>query len=147
MKALDRLKVREGLVYTVDNDLVFGDDARIGDEFASGRSGDSLPVRPLLKYDEIRRDQSRSEFMTVANERGLSNEEVGLELVFDRLRGYKLAAGGLKQFLLPVGDVEKTVGVKVSDISSTKEPLLVEVLRRAQGLLPVARENVGAGDE
>lgn len=49
MEALNGFEVGQGFVDAVDNGLVFGDDARIGDEFASGRRGDSLPVRPLLK--------------------------------------------------------------------------------------------------
>ena len=43
-----------------------------------------------------------------------------LELVLDRLRRDQLAARGLEQLLLAVGDVEKSIGVEVGDVAGAE---------------------------
>ena len=85
--------------------------------------------------------------MLVADERGLGDKHAVLELVFDGLRRDHLAAGGLEQFLLAVGDEEEAVGVEVGDIAGAEPAIGVETLGVGLGFLPVAGEDRGAADE
>ena len=85
--------------------------------------------------------------MAVANKGGLRDERIRFELVLDRSRSDELAARGLEQLLLAVGDVEEPVGVEARDVSGAKEALLIEVFGGVRGLSPVARKDAGACDE
>ena len=67
----------------------------------------------------------RGKFAPVGNDGGLGDQIVGLQVVFDRLRCNELAAGGLDQVLLAVGDVQKAVLVDVADVAGV-EPLALK---------------------
>ena len=85
--------------------------------------------------------------MLVADQRGLRHQDGVLQLVFDGLRRDQLAAGGLEQFLLAVGDVEESVVVEVADIAGAEPAFGVEALCVGVGLLPVADKDGRTADE
>src|SRR5271165_6864284 len=147
MEALNGFKMSEVLVDSVDNGLILRDDARVGDELAAGRGGDSLLADPSLESREVGRDESGGELVAIADEGCLSDEEIGLELVFNGLRGDKFAARSLEQLLLAICNVEETVRVQAADVSGAEEPLIVEDLGGVRRLLPVALEDIRAFHE
>ncbi len=62
---------------------------------------------------------------------------VGLESIFEWLRGNVLPAGGDDEFLDPIGDVEKAVFVDVAHVAAVQPAFRVDGLGRGLGLLPV----------
>ena len=68
--------------------------------------------------------------MLVADQRGLGDQWIVFELVFNGLRGDQLAAGGLQQLLLAVGDEEEAVRVNAGDVAGAEEALRGRSTRR-----------------
>ena len=79
--------------------------------------------------------------MPVAHQRGLRHQRVVLELVFNGLWRHQLAARGLQQLLLAVGDEKESVRVQVSNVAGAKPSLRVETLDSCFRLVPVARKH------
>ena len=78
--------------------------------------------------------------MLVADQRHLGDENVVLELVLDGLRSDELAAGGLQQFFLAIGDVEEAVLIEVADVAGAEPAVAVETLGIGLRFVPVAGE-------
>ncbi len=78
--------------------------------------------------------------MFVADQRRLRNEAAVLELVFDGLRRNQLAARGLEQFLLAVGDIQKAVRIEMRDIAGFEPAFRIETLGIRRRFMPVAGE-------
>ncbi len=69
--------------------------------------------------------------MLVADQRRLATSMTVLQLVLDGLRRDQLAAGGLQQFLLAIGDVEEAVLIEVRDIAGAEPAVGIESTRRS----------------
>ncbi len=102
---------------------------------------------PLLQDDEVRRDKYAGKLVPVADERGLCDEHVRLELVFDGLRSDEFSARGLQQLLLAVGNVEKPIVVEVSDVSGLEPAIILKGLGCGDRLLPIALKDGRPADE
>ncbi len=96
---------------------------------------------PRFERGKIGRDQRGNELVLVPDHRTLRHHHRALELVFDRLRSNELATGGLEQFLLAIGDVEKSIIVETANVASSEIAFAIETLFVGTGPLPVTDED------
>ncbi len=92
-KAFDGFKIGQRGIDAVDERLVCSADLLVFDEMVAGIDGDAALFGPGLKGGKVGGNQSRGKLVAVADERAVGDENAGLELVFDRLRGDEFAAG------------------------------------------------------
>src|SRR5262245_57932658 len=88
----------------------------------------------------MRRDQYRCIFPLVTKDSGVSDEDVALERVLDRLRSNELSARGLDQIFLAVGDPDKAVSIDRPDVSGM-EPAVDKSVTGLFGKVPIAFGN------
>src|SRR5271157_743833 len=98
-------------------------------------------MSPLLQSYKIGRNKRRNELVLVAHQSGLSHEDAVLELIFNRLRRHQLAARGLQQLLLPVGDKDEAIAVDMCDVASVEPALGIDTCSGLVWLLPITGED------
>ena len=86
-------------------------DPWIGDQLPARLERDADLCSPVLQGSKGRGDNDGREVATIAEDGGFSDEAIGFQRVFDGLRRDELAARGLDQVLLAVGDEEEPLGI------------------------------------
>src|SRR6516225_3501031 len=109
---LDGLKMRQLLVQVFHDAAVEFAHLGSGDKFFIGMEDNAVGASPVLQQREVRRQYHRGILATVAKHRRLSDQDVGFESVFNRLRRNELPPGGLDQVFLAVGDTEEAFTVE-----------------------------------
>src|SRR6185437_12362911 len=102
-----------------------------------GAECNTVGLGPIFQKREVRRDDYGSVFPLVANHGGLSNQDVHLQRIFNRLRGYKLSAGSLDEVFFAISNIEKAIAIQLADVAGL-EPAISK--RRASFFLhlPIA---------
>ena len=131
LELLDRFPALELFVALRDVSLDQVMDFLGAGELFVGGIAEPLLLRPTLDRLGIEGDQRRDVLAAVAVHQNLADVGAGrLEHTFDLLRSHVLAAGGLDQVLLPVGDPQIALLVELADVPG-REPAVLERLRRS----------------
>ena len=96
---------------------------------------------------EIRHDESGDEAALVADQRGVLNVGAGLQGVFNRRGRDELAAGGLQQLFLAIGDDQVAVFIEIADVAGGKPAVGRNGFASLVGLLVVTHHDARAADE
>jgi hypothetical protein len=67
----------------------------------------------------------------------LAHHTAVLQLVLNWLRRHELAARGLQQFLLAIGNVEKSVLIEMGNVARAEPAFLIEAFSIGRGLVPI----------
>ncbi len=102
---------------------------------------------PVLKRRHRRNEDHGAEVAAIADHHDLFDELARLELVFDRLGRHVLAARGLDQVLLAIGDPEEAVVVELADVAGVEPAFRVDRGSGGLGQVVVPLHDLRAPDQ
>ncbi|AKZ55655.1 hypothetical protein SAM23877_2606 [Streptomyces ambofaciens ATCC 23877] len=145
---LDGLPALETLVELLDVAVDHLDGHGRRDDLGVGLALQAVLLRPLHDRDLVEGDERRAEVPV-----GAVDQDVGdvgadrLELALDLGRRDVLAAGGLDQVLLAVGDAQVAVGRELADVAGVEPAVALQHLGGLLGQLVVALHDAGAAQQ
>jgi hypothetical protein len=125
LRHLERGQIREHLK---DLGLHVTHDSGVGGEFARGFPLDPLLARPCLESPKLRHDEQGAVRTTVPDQNRLFNELVRFQAILNRLRGHVLSASRHQQILLPIRNLEESVGIDLADVTGGEPTLGIDHL-------------------